>query len=59
MLFAPVQRDFWDYIAYPKLKALDGYIYPQLRYTIFDIVVILWGIDGLVSSVLFLQNVRK
>ena len=49
ILFVTVQRDYWDYYMFPKLKAADGYIYPQLRYTIFDVVLILWCIDGLVA----------
>ncbi len=48
-LFVTLQRDYWDYYMFPKLKAADGYIYPQLRYTIYDIALILWCIDGLAA----------
>src|SRR6201987_1522661 len=30
---------------------IDGYVYPQLRYTIFDVVLLLWCFDGLIFSV--------
>jgi len=35
-----VQRDYWEYLIYPKEKAADNYIYPQLRYTIFDVALL-------------------
>lgn len=58
-LYAPLQRAYWDYYLYPKLKAADGYIYPQLRYMIFDAVVILWCIAGLAACVLLILNVLR
>jgi hypothetical protein len=57
MLFITMQRDLWDYYLFPKLKALDGYIYPQLRYTIYDVAIILWCIDGLAACVLLFRNI--
>jgi len=57
LLWVTLVRDFFDYVLYPIEKAADAYIYPQLRYTAFDIVLILWCIDGLVISALFLQSV--
>jgi hypothetical protein len=58
MLYATVQRDYWDYFAYPRLKAQDAYIYPQLRYAVFDVVLIVWCLDGLIACYLLAQNVR-
>jgi hypothetical protein len=52
LLWAVLRNDYWDYWLWPKLKAADLglYIYPQLRYTLFDIVLLLWCLDGLVAS---------
>jgi hypothetical protein len=49
-----IERDYWDYWIYPKEKAADNYIYPQLRYTLFDIVLLLWCLDGLIAAGLLL-----
>lgn len=59
LLYATLRRDYWDYWLSPKLKAADPglYIYPQLRYTFFDIVLLLWCLDGLVASGLSLRSV--
>jgi hypothetical protein len=59
MLYATAQRDYWDYFAYPRLKAQDAYIYPQLRYTFFDIVLLAWCTDGLIACYLLARNVRR
>ena len=56
LLWVTFQRDYWDYWMFPRLKAADAYIYPQLRYTIFDVVLVLWCLDGLVASVLLIRN---
>ena len=52
LLWATIRSAYWDYWLYPKLKAADPglYIYPQLRYTLFDIVLLLWCFDGLIAS---------
>lgn len=57
MLWVIFQLDYWDYWMFPRLKAADAYIYPQLRYTIFDVVLVLWGLDGLIASGLLVWNV--
>jgi hypothetical protein len=44
-----VQRCFLEYLVYPKEKAADHYIYPELRYTIFDVTLLLWCLDGFVA----------
>jgi hypothetical protein len=36
-----VQRDFLEYLVYPKEKAADHYSYPELRYTVFDVTLLL------------------
>jgi len=58
LLWATLQRDYWDYWLSPKLKAADPglYIYPQLRYAFFDIVLLLWCFDGLLASGLLLRR---
>jgi hypothetical protein len=60
LLWATLQRDYEDYWLYPKLKAADPglYIYPQLRYTLFDIVFLPWCLAGLIAAGLLLWNVR-
>ena|SRR6185437_9083590 len=59
LLCATIRHDYWDYWLFPKLKAADPglYIYPQLRYTFFDIVLLLWCLDGLIASGLSLRRV--
>jgi hypothetical protein len=42
-------RDYWEYLIFPKEKAADNYIYPQLRYTVFDVALLLWCLDGFVA----------
>jgi hypothetical protein len=61
LLFATLQRDYEDYWLYPKLKAADPglYIYPQLRYTLFDIVQLPWCLAGLIAAGLLLWNARS
>jgi len=51
-----VQRDYWEYLIYPKEKAADNYIYPQLRYTFFDVALLLWCLDGFVACGLSLRS---
>jgi hypothetical protein len=51
-----VQRDFYEYMVYPKEKAADHYIYPQLRYTVFDVTLMLWCLDGFVACGLSLWS---
>jgi len=59
LLVATLQNAYWDYWLWPKLKAADPglYIYPQLRYTLFDIVLLLWCLDGLIASGMSLRCV--
>jgi hypothetical protein len=51
-----VSRDYWEYVIFPKEKAADYYIYPQLRYTFFDAVLLLWCLEGFVASGLSLTS---
>ena len=53
---ATVQRGYWEYCVFPKEKSTDDYIYPQLRYTLFDVVLLLWCLDGFVACSLSLWN---
>jgi hypothetical protein len=52
LLWATLTNDYWNYWIYPREKAgeVPPYIYPQLRYTFFDIVLLLWCLDGLIAS---------
>jgi hypothetical protein len=52
LLWGTVQNAYREYWLYPKLKAPDPglYIYPQLRYAIFDSVFLLWCLDGLIAA---------
>jgi hypothetical protein len=47
---------YYEYWVFPRDKAVDGYFYPQLRYTIFDIFLILWCADGLIASVISVRS---
>ena len=51
-----IERDYWEYLIYPKEKAADNYIYPQLRYTVFDVGLLLWCLDGFVACGLALRS---
>ena len=57
ILYVTAVRLFFDYIYYPRVKAQDGYIYPQWRYGLFDVVLVSWCLDGLVASVLLLRSI--
>lgn len=59
LLWVTLQRDYWDYWLYSKLKAADFYIYPQLRYALFDITLLLWCLSGLTASGLSLWSVAS
>ena len=49
LLGLKLEGAYYEYWVFPREK--DDYIYPQLRYTIFDVVLLLWCISGLVFSV--------
>jgi len=61
LLWATFETAYFDYWYYPRGKAADPglYIYPQLRYTIFDIVMTLWCADGLIASFTSFRTVRS
>jgi hypothetical protein len=61
LLWVRVRNDYYDYWVIPKIRAADGYInnYPQLRYTIFDSVLILWCVNGLVASAVSLRSLSS
>jgi hypothetical protein len=54
LLYLTLFRDYFDYWVLPRVK--DAYIYPQLRYTLFDIVLILWCLDGSVACITCIQS---
>jgi hypothetical protein len=51
-----VQNAYLEYLVYPREKAADGYSYPQLRYAIFDSVLLLWCLDGFAACGLSLWS---
>ena len=55
LLYTTLFRDYFEYWVLPRMK--DAYIYPQLRYTFFDILLIPWCLDGLLASILCVQGV--
>ena len=59
LLFVTLSRDYFDYIYFAKVKAQDAYIYPQMRYTVFDIVLIAWCIDGLAACFFLFRDARQ
>jgi hypothetical protein len=61
LLWATLRIIYYDYWLSPKLKAADPglYIYPQLRYTVFYAVLLLWCLDGLVAAGLSLRSVSS
>jgi hypothetical protein len=56
LFWITVGRDYSEYVVYPREKAADNYIYPQLRYTAFDVVILLWCLDGFVACGLALGS---
>jgi hypothetical protein len=58
LLWATLRIAYYDYWLSPKLKAADPgyYIYPQLRYTVFYIVLLLCCLDGLIAAGLSLWS---
>ena len=59
LLWVPILNAYWNFWLAPKLKATDFYIYPQLRYTLFDTVLLLWCLSGLIASGLLLWSVVR
>jgi hypothetical protein len=57
MLLITSVRLYFEYYVYPRLKAQDGYSYPEWRYRLFDLVLAFWCIDGLVASALLFRSV--
>ena len=49
-------RLYFEYYYYPRIKAQDGYYYPQWRYRVFDLVLLAWCIDGAVATVLLFRS---
>jgi hypothetical protein len=61
LLWATLERDYYEYWVIPKLKAgdLGLYVYPQLRYTLFDIVLLPWCLAGVIAAGLLLSYARS
>jgi len=56
LFWVTVERDYWEYLIYPKEKAADNYTYPQLRYTVFDAGLLLCCLDGFLACGLSLRS---
>jgi heme/copper-type cytochrome/quinol oxidase subunit 3 len=58
LFFGTLRGAYWDYYKFPKEDAVDPgfYIYPQLRYTIFNSGVLLWSLVGLAACALALRS---
>ncbi|HLW83001.1 MAG TPA: hypothetical protein VKS20_13270 [Candidatus Acidoferrales bacterium] len=50
LLYGIVTNGYYDYWIYPKEKIFPPYIYPQLRYTIFELILLAWCLDGLIAA---------
>jgi hypothetical protein len=52
LLWLTIENAYLDYWYLPKGKSADPglYIYPELRYTIFDVVLFFWCVVGLIFS---------
>src|SRR5437899_10102055 len=59
VLYQTIRRDYYDYFLYPRLKAAEGYLYPQWRYVIADCAVIAWGTVGVLVSTLLYRSILK
>ena len=46
---------YYEYSFYPRVKAADGYSYPEVRYLIFDCVAALWSLLGLAACALLFR----
>jgi hypothetical protein len=56
LLRLKLEGAYYEYWVFPRDKAVDGYIYPQLRYTIFDVALLLWCFDGLLFSIMSVRS---
>ena len=58
LLWLALRAAYFDYWFEPKEKSADPglYIYPQLRYTIFHVVLILWCTNGLIASITLFRS---
>ena len=54
LLFWAVPDMVFDYVLFPLFK--EAYILPEWRYRIFDAVLVIWCIDGLVAAGLLFRS---
>jgi len=61
LLWLTIENAYLDYWYYPKGKSADPglYIYPEFRYTIFDIVLSMWCVIGLIFSVTSFRSAKS
>ena len=61
LLWLTIENAYFDYWYSPTEKSVDPglYIYPELRYTLFDIVLSLWCIDGLIFSAVAFRSTKS
>jgi hypothetical protein len=60
LLWLTIENAYLDYWYLPKGKSVDPglYIYPELRYTIFDVVLFFWCLVGLICSASSLRTAK-
>ena len=58
MLYFVAQTAYWDYYFYPRQNR-GSYIYPEWRYTIFDIGLLICGVVGATAAVLTLRSAAR
>ena len=56
LLLLKLEGVYYEYWVFPRDKTVDDYIYPQLRYAIFGVVLLLWCFDGLIFSVVAIRS---
>jgi len=50
LIYVRLSSDYYDYWVFPRENGIPPYIYPELRYLIFDLVLIIWCLDGLIAA---------
>ena len=59
LLLVRLKSAYYEYWLFPREKIADGYSYPEFRYTAFDIVLVLWCVEGIVASVMSIRSARS
>jgi uncharacterized membrane protein len=46
-----IDDTYYDYYVYPRLKGAE-YVYPELRYAVGQVAILIWSIAGLLTAAL-------